>query len=69
MASSKSAGMAGRPPKGMTAKAAPGSMKALGRTIKKYFSYYPVMAPLTMLCMIFSSAVAARSSSRQRNTF
>ena len=59
MASSKSAGMAGRPPKGMTAKAAPGSMKALGRTIKKYFSYYPVMAPLTMLCMIFSSAVAA----------
>ena len=34
-------------------------MSSLGRTIKKFFGYYPVMAPLTMLCILFSSIVSS----------
>ena len=35
---------------------------ALVRTVKKFFGYYPVMAPLTMLCILFSSVVSAMPS-------
>ncbi len=31
----------------------------LGRVFKLFFSFYPVLAPLTMLCILFSSVVAA----------
>ena len=34
-------------------------MSSLGRTIKKFFGYYPVLAPLTMLCILFSSIVSS----------
>ncbi len=34
----------------------PGS---LGRVIKKFFGYYPVMAPVTMGCILFSSVVSS----------
>lgn len=37
----------------------PGSMQALGRAVKKLFAYYPVMAPLTMACILFSAIVSA----------
>ena len=33
-----------------------GSLKAI---VKKFFGYYPVMAPLTMLCILFSSVVSS----------
>ncbi len=32
---------------------------ALGRAVRRLFVYYPRMAPLTMLCILFSSTVAA----------
>ncbi len=32
---------------------------ALGRTIKKLFGYYPVLAPLTVACILFSSIVTS----------
>lgn len=32
---------------------------ALGRTIKKFFGYYPVLAPLTVACILFSSIVSS----------
>ena len=32
---------------------------ALGAVVKKFFSYYPVLAPLTMLCILFSSVVSS----------
>ena len=32
---------------------------SLGRTIKKFFGYYPVLAPLTVVCILFSSIVSA----------
>ena len=32
---------------------------ALGRAVRKFFSYYPHMAPLTMCCILFSSIVSA----------
>ena len=31
---------------------------ALGRTVKKLFSYYPVLAPVTFVCILFSSIVS-----------
>ena len=31
----------------------------LGRTIKKLFGYYPVPAPLTVACILFSSIVTS----------
>lgn len=31
----------------------------LKRTIKKFFSYYPVLAPVTMFCILFSATVSA----------
>ena len=34
-------------------------MSALGRTIKKLFDYYPVLAPLTVACILFSSIVTS----------
>ena len=34
-------------------------MSALGRTIKKFFGYYPVLAPLTVACILFSSIVSS----------
>ena len=34
-------------------------MSALGRTIKKLFGYYPVLAPLTVACILFSSIVSS----------
>ncbi len=36
-----------------------GSFAAIKRTIKKFFGYYPVLAPLTMLCCLFSSVVSS----------
>ena len=35
---------------------------ALGRAIKRLFAYYPRLAPLTMACILFSSAVSAMPS-------
>ena len=32
---------------------------AMAWTIKKFFGYYPVLAPLAMLCILFSSIIAA----------
>ena len=32
---------------------------ALGRAVKRLFRYYPRLAPLTMLCILFSSVVSA----------
>ena len=32
---------------------------ALGAVVKKFFGYYPVLAPLTMLCILFSSVVSS----------
>ena len=32
---------------------------ALGRALKRFFAYYPRLAPLTMLCILFSSGVSA----------
>ncbi|MDO5444859.1 MAG: ABC transporter ATP-binding protein [Eubacteriales bacterium] len=37
----------------------PGSMKSLGRAIKNLFKYYPVMAPVTMGCILFSAIVSS----------
>ena len=34
-------------------------MSALGRAIKKLFGYYPVLAPLTVACILFSSIVTS----------
>ena len=31
---------------------------ALGRTVKKLFSYYPVLAPVTFVCILFSSIIS-----------
>ena len=33
--------------------------KSLGRTVKKFFGYYPVLAPLTVACILFSSIVSS----------
>jgi len=33
--------------------------KSLGRTVKRLFSYYPVLAPLTMCCILFSAIVSS----------
>ena len=46
----------GRPQGGAMGAADP---KALGRAVKKLFKYYPVMAPLTMFCILFSSVVSS----------
>lgn len=35
------------------------SMAAIKRTVKKYFGYYPVLAPLTIVCILFSAVVSA----------
>ena len=36
-----------------------GGPAALGRTVKKLFSYYPVLAPVTFVCILFSSIVSS----------
>ena len=36
-----------------------GSMASLKRVIKKFFGYYPVLAPLTMVCILFSAVVSS----------
>lgn len=36
-----------------------GSVASLKRVIKKFFGYYPVLAPLTMVCILFSSVVSS----------
>ena len=33
--------------------------RALGRTVKRLFTYYPVLAPLTMVCILFSAIVSS----------
>ena len=38
-----------------------GGLSAIKRTIKKFFGYYPVLAPLTMLCCLFSSLLVSAS--------
>lgn len=35
------------------------SLAAIKRTVKKYFGYYPVLAPLTIVCILFSAIVSA----------
>lgn len=35
------------------------SMAAIKRTVKKHFGYYPVLAPLTIVCILFSAIVSA----------
>ena len=35
------------------------NMKMLGRTLKKLFSYYPVLAPVTFACILFSAIVSS----------
>ena len=35
------------------------SFAALKRTVKKYFGYYPVLAPLTIFCILFSAVVSS----------
>ena len=35
------------------------NMKMLGRTVKKLFSYYPVLAPVTFACILFSAVVSS----------
>ena len=37
----------------------PGSMKNLMRAYKKLFKYYPVLAPLTVFCILFSAIVSS----------
>ena len=37
----------------------PTDLKALGRVIKKFFGYYPVLAPLAVVCILFASAVSS----------
>jgi len=51
-------------PHGASRGAAPGGrpqadFSALGAVVKKFFGYYPVLAPLTMLCILFSSVVSS----------
>ena len=36
-----------------------GSLKTLKRALKKLFEYYPKMAPLTLLCVLFTAIVSA----------
>ena len=43
----------------MNKKFAQVNIKALKAIVKKFFGYYPVMAPLTMLCILFSSVVSS----------
>ena len=33
--------------------------KVLGRTVKMLFKFYPVLVPLTIVCILFSAAVSA----------
>ena len=35
------------------------NMKMLGRTFKKLFAYYPVLAPVTFACILFSAIVSS----------
>ena len=37
----------------------PAGNGSLKRVIKKFFSYYPVLAPLTMFCILFSATVSS----------
>ena len=34
-------------------------MRSLGRTVKKFFGYYPVLAPVTVVCILFSAIVSS----------
>lgn len=45
--------MHNRKPKG------PADFKAVGRVIKMFFGYYPVLAPLMIVCILFSSIVSS----------
>ena len=43
----------------MNKKFAQANLSSLKAIVKKFFGYYPVMAPLTMLCILFSSIVSS----------
>ncbi len=43
----------------MNKKFAQVNIKALKGVVKKFFGYYPVLAPVTMLCILFSSVVSS----------
>ena len=43
----------------MNKKFAQVNIKALKAVVKKFFGYYPVLAPVTMLCILFSSVVSS----------
>ena len=45
-----------RPDKGKSLR---DNFSAMGWAVKKFFGYYPVLAPLTMFCILFSAVVAA----------
>ena len=47
-------GAAGRGPNAGAA-----NLAMLKRTVKKLFSYYPVLAPITLVCILFSSVVSS----------
>ncbi len=54
--------MARRNPGAMAAMGKEGrqaGFKSLGRAVKKFFGYYPKLAPLVIVCIIFSSIVSA----------
>ena len=48
--------MAMQPPKSKIGKADP---RVLGRLVKMLFQFFPIMVPLTIVCILFSSVVAA----------
>ena len=50
--------MAMQPPKGKIGKAVP---KVLGRLVKMLFQFFPVMVPLTIVCILFSDTMIAES--------
>ena len=35
------------------------NMSSLKRVVKKFFSYYPHLAPLTVFCILFSAVVSS----------
>ncbi len=35
------------------------NVKVLGRTVKMFFGFYPVLAPLTCFCILFSALCSA----------
>ncbi len=45
------------------------NMKALGRTVKMLFKFYPVLAPIAVICILFSAACATLPSLFMQEVF